>query len=132
MSFPKSICFVDDDPVCLKQWREWCVERAIEFQGFGSCYDAAKGTKSVDMVVIDISAASASWTMSNAYAPIAELMLAKPKPVYVIGSCASTNFVTETIDDIEAETGTRPRFFDASSGYEGLERIVRELANKQQ
>jgi hypothetical protein len=63
----------------------------------------------------------------HAYAPICRLMQDHPGAEIIIGSCMSRNAVEDVLDDVERVAGRRPRFFDASSGFDGLEAVMKTL-----
>ena len=116
------VCFIDDDADNRRQWLEWAERRGIEAKAFGTAYEANQYR--ADCYVFDVSAVTPMMVMHHAYGPVCRLMRDHPGAEIVIGSCMSRNAVEEVLDDVERASGLRPRFFDSSRGYDGLDVVM--------
>lgn len=122
----KRLVFIDDDKDNRRQWLEWSKCNGYFALAFESAYDA--NTVRADCYIFDVSAV-ASWTgsLQGAYSPIARLMQDHPGAEIIIGSCMSRNYVEDVLDEVEKVAGRRPKFFDAASGFTGLEAVMTTL-----
>lgn len=117
-------CFIDDDADNRRQWMEWASARGLTAIAVESAYVANHFT--AKSYVFDVSAVSPMAVGHHAYAPICRLMEDHPGAEIYIGSCMSRNAVEYIIDEVEAVSGSRPKFFDTATGFRGLEEALNE------
>jgi len=104
---------------------EWSKNNGYDAKAFDSVYEANEYP--ADCYIFDISAVSPMNFGNHAYAPICRLIEDHPGAEIIIGSCISRNAVEEVLDEVEKVSGRRPHFFDAASGFVGLEAAIEAL-----
>ena len=124
------ICFVDDDKDNRRHWLEWSEHNGYSAKAFDTAFEA--NDHNADCYIFDVSAVSPMMVGHHAYAPICRLMQDHPGAEIIIGSCMSRNAVEDVLDDVERVAGRRPRFFDASEGFRGLETVMDTLNDRGQ
>lgn len=126
MKISTRIIFIDDDPASRRQWLEWSQLKGYGAKAFESVFEANQ--HHADVYVFDISACCpGQMDFSRAYSPICRLMEDHPGADIIIGSAMSRNAVEDALSEIETMSGKRPKFFDASYGFEGLEAAIKML-----
>ena len=119
------VAFIDDEEENRRQWLEWGLFHKHTVKAFEDVFTANQWR--ADIYVFDISALCPMLDQHSAYSPICALMEDHPGAVIVIGSAVGYSYAENVLDDVERVSGTRPKYFDAARGFDGLDELMVEL-----